>query len=281
MPAQAGLDESSSYFSGFFALVQASAAQTVRSSSHPRRAVAGRRSLRHALVLGIVAGVVVVVSMYGLDAMEIGLMPPRGAGALWPVRILTDFGKSAYVLCALAAALFAVATILPWLHGAARSTLLRFGTHLRFVFFAVLVPVLAGEIVKWIVGRGRPFVGGEANAFNFAHFAGTEAYASFPSSHAITSFALAFAVSAVWPGARPMMFVYALLIATTRLVLLAHHPSDVVAGASIGVIGATFVQYWFAARRLGFSIDRDGAILPRSGLSLDELKRVARGTLAS
>ena len=34
-----------------------------------------------------------------------------------------------------------------------------------------LVPVLVGDVLKWIVGRGRPFVGGEANAFNFSHFA--------------------------------------------------------------------------------------------------------------
>ena len=112
------------------------------------------------------------------------------------------------------------------------------------------------------VGRGRPFVGGEANAFNFRHFAGTEAYASFPSGHAITRFALAFAVSAIWPQARLVMIVYAVLIALTRLVLLAHHPSDVVAGALVGVIGAMAVRYWFAARRLGFAIRRDGAILP-------------------
>ena len=116
----------------------------------------------------------------------------------------------------------------------------------------MLLPVLAGEVLKWIVGRGRPFVGGEANAFNFTHFAGTEAYASFPSGHAITAAALAFAVSALWPQTRMVMIVYAVLIALSRLVLLAHHPSDVVAGALVGVIGAMFVRYWFAARRLGF-----------------------------
>jgi undecaprenyl-diphosphatase len=136
--------------------------------------------------------------------------------------------------------------------------------------------VLAGEVIKWIVGRGRPFVGGEANAFNFAHFAGTEAYASFPSGHAIASFALAFAVSAVWPQARIAMTVYAVLIAISRLVLLAHHPSDVVAGALIGVVGAMFVRYWFAARRLGFAIRGDGAIMPLAGSSPGHLKRVAR-----
>ena len=112
------------------------------------------------------------------------------------------------------------ASIVPRLRGPSRSRLLALGTHLQFVFLAVLVPLLAGELIKWIVGRGRPFVGGEANAFNFAHFAGTQAYASFPSAHAITSVALAFAVSAVWRQTRIPMIVYALLIAASRLVLL-------------------------------------------------------------
>src|SRR5204862_4920871 len=123
--------------------------------------------------------------------------------------------------------------------------------------------------------RGRPFVGGEANAFNFVHFAGTEAYASFPSGHAITSFALAFAISAIWPRARLAMAVYAVLIAATRLVLLAHHPSDVVAGALIGIVGAMSVRYWFAARRLGFAIRREGKIVPLRSVSA-QLKGVAR-----
>jgi undecaprenyl-diphosphatase len=280
MTVQAGIGYSSSYFSSFFALVRTSTTQLVRPPSHPRRAAAARRSLRHALLITMFAGGVVVVLMYGLDATEIGLMPPRGTPSLWPVRILTDFGKSAYVLSSLAAALFAVAVILPCLQGTARFVLLSFGTRLQFLFFAVLVPVLAGEVIKWIVGRGRPFVGGEADVFNFVHFAGTEAYASFPSGHAIASFALAFAVAALWPRARIAMIMYAALIAISRLVLLAHHPSDVVAGALIGVVGAIFVQYWFAARRLGFAVSADGAIWQRTGPSPGHLKRVARGAPA-
>jgi len=58
------------------------------------------------------------------------------------------------------------------------------------------------------------------------------------------------------------MILYALLIASTRLVLLAHHPSDVVAGALVGIIGAMAVRYWFAARRLSFAIRADGTIVP-------------------
>jgi membrane-associated phospholipid phosphatase len=74
--------------------------------------------------------------------------------------------------------------------------------------------------------------------------------------------------------------VYAVLIAISRLVLLAHHPSDVVAGALLGVIGAMFVRYWFAARRLGFTVRHDGKIVPLAGPSLGHLKRVARGASA-
>jgi membrane-associated phospholipid phosphatase len=218
--------------------------------------------------------------MYGLDVREISSMPSRGTPALWPFRILTDFGKDVYVLGALGALLIAVAVVAPALRGIQRALLLGLGTRLQFLFFAVLVPVLTGELIKWVVGRGRPFVGGKANAFNFSHFAGTEAYSSFPSGHATTAFALAFAVAAIWPRARIAMIAYALLIVATRLVLLAHHPSDVVAGALVGITGAMAVRYWFAARRLGFAIQRDGTIVALTGPSPGRLKRVARGAFA-
>jgi membrane-associated phospholipid phosphatase len=280
MSVQTSVGESTHYLLRFLLLLRLSFVQLVRAPSHSCRAEAARRSARHVVLLMAIVGAAIIVLMVALDVHEIGLMPPRGAPGLWPVRILTDFGKSAYVLWTLAGLLVAIAVVSPGLRGVSRSLLLGLGTRLQFVFFAVLAPVLAGELIKWIVGRGRPFVGGEANAFNFSHFAGTEAYASFPSGHAVTSFALAFAVAAVWPRARIAMIVYALLIAATRLVLLAHHPSDVVAGALVGVVGAVAVRYWFAARRLGFAIQRDGTIVPLAGPSPGRLKRVARSAFA-
>jgi membrane-associated phospholipid phosphatase len=280
MPAPASSDQPSRYFSGLLALVRLSLTQLVRTPSHARRAEAARRLARHVLLLAVVLGVAIITLMYLLDATEIGLMPARDNAGLGPVRFVTDFGKAALVLWSLAVMLIAVALVAPRLRGTSKSLLLGLGTHLQFVFFAVLTPVLAGEVIKWFVGRGRPFVGGRANAFNFEPFAGTEAYASFPSAHAITAFALAFAVAAVWPRARVAVAVYAILIGASRLVLLAHHPSDVVAGALIGVIGAMCVRYWFAARRLGFAIRPDGAIVPLPGPSLGRLKGVAHGASA-
>src|SRR3979490_1282267 len=170
MSTQAAVGEPSNYFSRLFVLVRMSATQLVRPPSHSRRAEAARKSARHVLLLGAILGAAIITLMYALDVTEIGLMPPRGTAGLWPVRILTDFGKSAYILWLLAAMLFAVALVSPRLRGTSQALLLSFGTRLQFLFFAVLVPVLAGELIKWIVGRGRPFAGGKADAFHFAPF---------------------------------------------------------------------------------------------------------------
>ena len=281
MSAPAGVAESRNYLSRLVTLAWLSLAQLVRAPSHSRRAEAGRRAARHILLLAVGIGLAIILLMYALDAWEIAQMPTRGTPALWWVRILTDFGKDEYVLGTLAALLIVVAISAPAMRGIQRSLLLGLGTRLQYLFFAVLFPVLVGEVIKWAVGRGRPFVGGaEANVFNFSHFAGTQAYSSFPSGHAITAAALAFAVATVWPRARGAMIVYAVVIVATRLVLLAHHPSDVVAGALLGVIGAMCVRYWFAARRLGFAIHRDGTIVPLVGPSSGRLKKVARGAFA-
>ncbi|MHB8268484.1 phosphatase PAP2 family protein [Bradyrhizobium sp.] len=280
MPARGEVGASSNYFARLGLFAWLSLAQLVHRPSHSRHAEAARRYARHSLFLIAGIGAAIIVLMYALDATEISWMPPRGTAWLWPIRILTDFGKSAYVLWLLAAMLFVVAIVFPLARGTARAVLIGSGSRILFIFFAVLLPVLMGEIIKDIVGRGRPFVGGQANAFNFSHFAGTEAYASFPSGHATTAFALAFAVAAVWPHLRAVMLVYAVMIGASRLVLLAHHPSDVLAGALVGVIGAMLVRYWFAARHLAFTIRRDGAIEPLAGPSLGHLKRVARNAFA-
>ena len=255
-------------------------AQLVRAPSHSQRAEAARRLARHSLWLSALGAAVVIALMVAFDMAEIQMMPARGTPSLWPIRILTDFGKDEYVLLALTPALMVVALVAAGQRGTSRALLLGFGTRLQFIFCSVVFSVLVAEVLKFVIGRGRPFVGGKANVFNFVPFNGTEAYYSLPSAHAVTAFALAFAVSALWPRLRVLMFTYAVVIALTRLVLLAHHPSDVVAGALVGIVGAMAVRYWFAARRLGFAIRSDGAIVPIPGPVFGRLKRVARGASA-
>jgi membrane-associated phospholipid phosphatase len=264
MPASTGIDEASPYFMQVFGVMRRSFSGLVRPPSSPLRAEAKARTLRQAIWLLAVGAVGVAGLVVFVDAWEIGLMPPRGTASLWPARILTDFGKDAYVLIALLLAMVIIACAVPRARENLRSRWLSLGTQFEYLFLAVLIPVLVGEVIKWAVGRGRPFVGGKANAFNFIPFNGTEAHFSLPSAHSITAFALAFAVAAVWPRTRFVMVVYAIVILLTRLVLLAHHPSDVVAGAVIGLIGAMAVRYWFAVRGLAFAVGGDGKIVPLS-----------------
>jgi len=94
-----------------------------------------------------------------------------------------------------------------------------------------------------------------------------------PSGHATTAAAAAIAIGAVWPRMRPVMWVYALIIMASRILIFVHHPSDVLGGAVVGVIGALMVRRWFAARRLGFS---PADLQPYAWPSWGRLKATAR-----
>jgi len=272
--------QAQSYLSQLVALVWQAFAQLVRTPTHSRRAAAARYWARRSLVLGAVTAVIIVALMFVVDATEIGLMPARGSAGLWPLRILTDFGKDEYVLLTLFMIMVVLALLTPLRRGMSRAAIVSFGTRIQYIFLSVALSVFIGEIIKGVVGRGRPFVSGAADPFHYSHFAWTPAYASFPSGHATTSFALAFAVAALWPRLRTVMIVYAVAICASRLVLLAHHASDVVGGGLVGWIGAMTARYWFAARHLAFTIHSDGTIDPLPGPSAGHLKRVAREALA-
>ena len=102
-----------------------------------------------------------------------------------------------------------------------------------------LADVLA-ELGKVIVHRHRPY----------EHQLGppTSSY-SFPSGHAATSFACATVLSALAPRWRVPFFVLATMIALSRLYNGVHYPTDVVAGALLGVFVALLVME--AASRTG------------------------------
>jgi len=74
--------------------------------------------------------------------------------------------------------------------------------------------------------------------------------------------------------------VAALNSSISRVVVTAHYPTDVLAGALVGAVGAMMVRRYFALRRLGFSIGPGGDVHQLPGPSLRRIKAVARGLLA-
>jgi membrane-associated phospholipid phosphatase len=72
------------------------------------------------------------------------------------------------------------------------------------------------------------------------------------------------------------MWLYALIIMFSRVVINVHHPSDVLAGALVGILGALTVRRWFAARRLAFFAND---LRPYASLSWKRLKEIVRSMI--
>jgi membrane-associated phospholipid phosphatase len=229
---------------------------------------------QHYRVVGILAAIAVVASMIFIDERAYLLALRLPTGVVDAFYEITDFGRSGWVLVptgALIAVLALVAS--PALDHMTRGVLAVIATRVGFVFLAVGVPGLFVAIVKRFIGRVRP---SSAGPFAYEPFHWRPDYASLPSGHTTTAFATLVAVGALFPRARPFLWGFALLIALSRIAVTAHFVSDVLAGAAVGVLGAWCVRDWFALRRLGFVVTRDGGVKALPGPSAGRIKRVAR-----
>ena len=167
---------------------------------------------------------------------------------------ITDLGLSSWFLLPFGFALLCLAAVTsPLLSRMTQGVLAMLTVRFGFLFLAIGLPGLFVTIVKRLIGRARPYVGSPDNPFIYRPFGWEPEYASMPSGHAVTAVSAAIAIGALWPKSRGVMWLYALVIMFSRVVVQAHHSSDVVAGALVGGVGALLVRRWFAARGLLFS----------------------------
>jgi membrane-associated phospholipid phosphatase len=167
---------------------------------------------------------------------------------------ITNFGLSGWFLFPFGFVLLCLAALLsPALTRMSQGVLAALAVRFGFLFLAIGLPGLFVAIVKRLIGRARPYVGPHDDPFAYMPFAWRPEYASMPSGHAATAASAAIAIGAIWPSSRGVMWLYALIVMVSRVVVLAHHPSDVIAGALVGIVGALLVRRWFAARRLLFA----------------------------
>ncbi len=186
---------------------------------------------------------------------------------------ISAYGKSGWLLWTMAGLL--VLSIVAGLRAATRPDRLVFASlslRLAFLTSAVALPGLLAAILKPLIGRARPYLTGEPDAFFYAPFAyfrevfaGTipfpeYAFGSMPSGHATTAVAIAVAFSALWPRLWPLFWSFAIVICITRLTIAVHHPTDVMVGAAIGGLGALAIRNYFAARRWVFAVDAQGRV---------------------
>jgi undecaprenyl-diphosphatase len=224
-----------------------------------------------------VAGFLLV--MVAGDAAAIRAVGHLPRPIVWFFDQITDFGKSGWFLWPLGILFLALAA-LPIVRRVQQLVLAAIMVRVGFLFAAIAVPGIFVTIVKHIFGRARPMVGGSLNPYLFDPFSWPSAYASLPSGHAATAFAVLVAFGTLWPRARTLFVIYALAIVVSRVVVTAHYPTDVLAGAAVGTVGALMVRRWFALRHLGFSIAADGSVHAWPGPSLRRIKAVARDLLS-
>jgi membrane-associated phospholipid phosphatase len=111
------------------------------------------------------------------------------------------------------------------------------------LFFSnIALSGIVTNIVKFLVGRLRPKMLFERGLYGFDPFRVGYEFNSFPSGHATTVFTIATTCSIFWPRYRILFFILAMTVAFSRLVLTAHYPSDVLAGAYIGTITAIVMK---------------------------------------
>jgi undecaprenyl-diphosphatase len=233
--------------------------------------------------LAIAAGATVAVFIFLMLAIDAAAIRGVGHVPRWVVSAfdeITDYGKSGWFLWPLGLLFLVLASLPPILTPFSQRVLATMMVRVGFLFTAVAVPSLFVTIIKRMIGRARPMVGGSLDPFLFSPFIWRVEYAGMPSGHATTAFAVLVAFGTLWPRARTVLLIYALLIAISRVVLTAHYPTDVISGALVGIAGAVLVRHYFALRRLGFSIAPDGAIHQYPGPSFRRIKAVARGLLA-
>ncbi len=111
-----------------------------------------------------------------------------------------------------------------------------------FVFLSVAISGLTTDLIKYLLGRMRPslFFGDQAQ-FGFGFFQTAGAYTSFPSGHSTTVFAIATILALIWRPGLPIYAAGAILVGASRVITGAHWPSDVIAGAFIGVVVTLYI----------------------------------------
>jgi membrane-associated phospholipid phosphatase len=177
----------------------------------------------------------------------------------WSVaQVVTRLGMSGYIF-GLAAAVCLCAL---FLRSRSRRRIVRaeLGAIAGRAIFVISVNVVAGllsQVLKHLVGRARPQLMTLVGPFHFDPLSMQSRLESFPSGHAVTVFCTAAALFSFAPRFRIPLYFIAFAVCLSRLALLDHYPSDIIAGTALGLGSTYLLAHAFARRKIVF-VERDG-----------------------
>jgi undecaprenyl-diphosphatase len=179
-----------------------------------------------------------------------GLLHGQWSGARF-AEFLTQFALGGWYLIP-SALLLVVANMTDWRSLSRRSLMLAYNwTCLAFlVLSAVGLSGLTVNLVKYAIGRARPLYFQDFGVLSLHPFAFDARFAGFPSGHATTMGAMFGVLLLLFPRRWYIALAITACIASTRVFVGAHYPSDTVAGFGLGFAFAVVCGLVFA--RLGF-----------------------------
>lgn len=173
------------------------------------------------------------------------------AGIARLAEFFTQFGLGGWYLIP-SALLLVAANLTDWRSLSRRSLMLVYNwTCLAFlVLSAAGLSGLAVNVLKYAIGRARPLYFDDFGVLALHPFAFDARFAGFPSGHATTMGAVFGVALLLFPKRWYIAVAITACIASTRIFVGAHYPSDTVAGFGLGFAFAVACGLVFA--RLGF-----------------------------
>ncbi|MCW8795865.1 MAG: phosphatase PAP2 family protein [Chlorobium sp.] len=156
-----------------------------------------------------------------------------------PLRLITSMGESQWYL---------VAGLCLWIVFRKRSDRPAYGGML--LFSSVALSGIAANLFKTLLGRARPHLYFKEGVYGFDFFHIDYSWLSFPSGHAATALGAASALALLFPGYRAAFYSAGLVIATSRIVLNEHYPSDVIAGSLLGYYTTVYLYHRFFREKM-------------------------------
>jgi undecaprenyl-diphosphatase len=103
-----------------------------------------------------------------------------------------------------------------------------------WTLLAFAVSGAIANVIKVLVHQRRPF-SVEPPPESWLGYLHNSKFQSFPSAETATTFAVALTISAAYPALRTPLVAIAGIVGVARVFVGSHHPSDVVAGAMLGI----------------------------------------------
>ena len=103
---------------------------------------------------------------------------------------------------------------------------------LGIFLFSFSVELAAYKLIKQLVKRPRPF----HKLDGLARLIVPQDFFSFPSGHTAGAWVVALSVACCYPGLTTPAYLWAVLVGYSRIYLGVHYPTDVMAGAGLGIL---------------------------------------------